>query len=285
MLGIAKNIKSENKKCELSYSEKVLLVVKGCAIGDSCGMELEGVSPSKCDIDVQEMHSLSKGMVSDDTILTCATAKALANGSDFGKAYKEYGTLYPLGGYGSRFYAWVNGAKCEEGSCGNGAAMRVGPCGCLSSKEDVEKEARLSAVPTHSHPEGIKGAVVTATCVWMAFNGYTKKEIGNYCNEMYPDSKYSPKNKYKRISKYRQTYGNPAVCSYTVPLAVTCFVESKDYEDCILKAIRCGWDTDTQAAIAGALAMAYYRKCSAESESVWEKIRTGEYSEMFCFLE
>lgn len=51
-----------------------------------------------------------------------------------------------------------------EGSCGNGAAMRVAPIGAYFA-DDLEKvvsEARLSAEVTHAHPDGIAGAVAVA---------------------------------------------------------------------------------------------------------------------------
>ena len=37
--------------------------------------------------------------------------------------------------------------------------------------------AEKSAEVTHNHPEGIKGAVVTAVCIWMARHGKTKEDI------------------------------------------------------------------------------------------------------------
>ena len=51
-----------------------------------------------------------------------------------------------------------------EGSCGNGAAMRVAPLGGYFA-DDVDKaaaQASLSAEVTHTHPEGIAGAVAVA---------------------------------------------------------------------------------------------------------------------------
>ena len=39
-----------------------------------------------------------------------------------------------------------------------------------------------------------------------------------------------------------------------------CFLESKDYVDCIKLAISLGGDSDTLAAIAGPMAYAYYKK-------------------------
>ncbi|SBT38074.1 ADP-ribosylglycohydrolase family protein [Micromonospora auratinigra] len=51
-----------------------------------------------------------------------------------------------------------------QGSCGNGAAMRVAPLGAwyADSTRRAAEEARASAEVTHAHPEGIAGAVAVA---------------------------------------------------------------------------------------------------------------------------
>ncbi|MFB9902543.1 ADP-ribosylglycohydrolase family protein [Allokutzneria oryzae] len=51
-----------------------------------------------------------------------------------------------------------------QGSCGNGAAMRVAPLGAyfVGDPARVAREAELSAEIAHPHPEGIAGAVAVA---------------------------------------------------------------------------------------------------------------------------
>ena len=50
------------------------------------------------------------------------------------------------------------------------------------------------------------------------------------------------------------------------------FTNSESFEDCITKAIQFGFDTDTQAAIAGSIAAAYYKKFDEKSEVAWKTI-------------
>lgn len=50
--------------------------------------------------------------------------------------------------------------------------------------------------------------------------------------------------------------GFDASCQYVVPQAISCFLESKDFEDAIRTAVSSGGDSDTVADIAGALAEA-----------------------------
>lgn len=270
--------------CDLSFYDRLYLSLKGCALGDYAGQPYEAVSLFECkDLKIEDLYKKSRD-ITDDTILTCATidvlttTKEYVKGNPYGIAYQSYAKKYtnPLGGYGARFLAWVYTGVAPN-SCGNGSAMRVGPCGCLEYLDDVIDESYKSALCTHSHPEGIKGAIVTAVCIWMAFHGYEKKDIGEYVGAMYSDSPYSPNVKWDIMKHYANVQGNPAVCQTTVPMAVSCFVNSDSYEDCILKAIQFGWDTDTQAAIAGSIAAAYYRNFSDISNEIWESLKKNKY--------
>lgn len=47
-------------------------------------------------------------------------------------------------------------------------------------------------------------------------------------------------------------------CEKSVPESIICFLEACDYEDTIRNAVSLGGDADTQAAIAGGIASAYW---------------------------
>jgi ADP-ribosylglycohydrolase len=57
-----------------------------------------------------------------------------------------------------------------KGSFGNGAAMRVAPVGAYFADdfEAIVKQAELSALITHSHPEGVAGAIAVALAAGLA---------------------------------------------------------------------------------------------------------------------
>jgi ADP-ribosylglycohydrolase len=63
-----------------------------------------------------------------------------------------------------------------SGSFGNGAAMRVGPLGAYFAHdlEQVATQARLSAEVTHSHIEGIAGAIAVAVAAALALHWKTQ---------------------------------------------------------------------------------------------------------------
>ena len=49
-------------------------------------------------------------------------------------------------------------------------------------------------------------------------------------------------------------------CQGSVPESIIAFLESKDFEDAVRKAVSLGGDSDTMACIAGGIAHAFYRE-------------------------
>ena len=60
------------------------------------------------------------------------------------------------------------------------------------------------------------------------------------------------------IDEIRPVYGYDITCQGTVPQAMQAFFESDSFEDAIRNAISIGGDSDTLAAITGAVAEAFY---------------------------
>lgn len=118
---------------------------------------------------------------------------------------------------------------------------------------------------------------MTAVSIWMAFHDYAKEDIAKYTDRFYSDNFYSPMSSWSVMRESKYVQGNPAVCQTTVPMAVSCFINTDCYENCVWEAIRFGWDTDTQAAIAGSIAAAYYQLFNTESDAEWNKIKNRDY--------
>lgn len=115
--------------------------------------------------------------------------------------------------------------------------------------------ATETAKPTHNHPEGIKGAVVTALTIFHLKNGKDKESVREHLlNEYYPDWAN------KSYADIHDDYTFYSTCPGTVGPAMISFLDSKDYVDCIKLAISLGGDADTLAAIAGPMAYAFYKK-------------------------
>lgn len=197
----------------------------------------------------------------DDTVMSVAVAAALMYGDtsdlEFFKQglialMHQIGNQYARCGYGDKFGIWIT-AKMKEpyNSYGNGSAMRVSPViWYANSLQQAEMLAKATAEVTHNHPEGIKGAVVTAGAGWLAKNGATKEKIASYISQSY-DINFT-------LDEIRPTYEFNETCQGSVPQAMVAFLESNSFEDAIRNAISIGGDSDTIAAITGSVAEAYY---------------------------
>lgn len=195
----------------------------------------------------------------DDSILTVATSDWLLSGGDICEYYARYAKQFPcpMGGYGSGFLQWVRrtaeGDYSPYNSCGNGAAMRVGPVGwAFDTKEEILHYAKLSAECTHNHPEGIKGAQAVALCVFMARAKIAKDVMRSTIEEIFGY------NMSLSCDSIRKKYTWGATCQDTVPQAICAFLDSNSFEDAIRNAISIGGDSDTLACITGSIAEPFY---------------------------
>lgn len=166
---------------------------------------------------------------------------------------QEIGRPYPDCGYGGMFARWMYSDHPQPyNSFGNGAAMRISPVGFAARSEaEVRDWSEAITAVTHNHPEGIKGAEATAMAIFMARQGCLKSKIRERIVRDYYPLDFT-------IDQIRPTYRFNETCQETVPQAIECFLESESFEDAIRTAISLGGDSDTIAAITGAIAEAYY---------------------------
>ena len=159
----------------------------GAILGDIAGSRWEMGRPDDLDWEHIELFT-DDCRYTDDTVLTVATAYALTQGTPYVNAYRKFGIAYQNCAYGGAFKNWLDSCQREPYySYGNGSAMRVAPVVDLAQSEsDCVWQAVQSAMCTHNHPEGIKGAVVTAICGWMAKKGASKREIEQFARVEYP---------------------------------------------------------------------------------------------------
>ncbi|MEZ4829284.1 MAG: ADP-ribosylglycohydrolase family protein [Bacteroidia bacterium] len=196
----------------------------------------------------------------DDSVMTFAVAQGVLEDKPFGPLMHAFGRAYTGRGYGGNFRRWLESDDPQPyGSFGNGSAMRVSPAGfaCNTLEETLEM-ARQTALPSHNHPEGIKGAQATAGAMFLARTGSSKKEIAEYIIHTFG---YDLS---RSIAEIRPGYYFDETCQLTVPPAIQAFLESSDYESAIRLAISLGGDSDTLACITGGLAAAYYRHIPQE---------------------
>jgi type I restriction enzyme M protein len=197
----------------------------------------------------------------DDSIMTLAVAKAIlcasGDGTDLGEQtvrwMRALGQPHPDCGYGGRFHQWMyDETMGPYHSFGNGAAMRVSPCGFAAGRlEEAISLARAVTQVTHDHPEGLKGAEATAVAIYLARTGESKEAIRAHISARYYPLDFT-------LDGIRADYQFNETCQETVPQAIEAFLESSSFEDAIRNAISLGGDSDTLAAITGGIAQAYY---------------------------
>ena len=227
----------------------------GAIVGDIVGSRFEFNNTDLYDFELFTQES----SYTDDTICTIAIADAINRRNtrkDGDPCYaanllrwcRKYPN--PMGGYGGSFARWIYQEFAQPyNSFGNGSAMRVSPtawlCGTLGA---TLRYAEKSALVSHNHPEGIKGAKCVAHVIW-----YLRR-----CGQLttYRDGideiveQYYPGYKFQEFTpgEFNET------CQVTVPLCFQILACSHSFEQAIRYAVAWGGDSDTIAAIVGSLA-------------------------------
>lgn len=205
----------------------------------------------------------------DDSLMTLAIASAfvLRKGKwyepdfqsfvisrmvDIAKEYKDRKW------WGEKFYRWFMEKQAPYNSFGNGSAMRVSSVGWIAENEkEVKRFSRLVTEVSHNHPEGIKGAEAVAMAIYLGRTGHAIDEIRKRMEEYYPQISSMTVDKIRPTCGI-DTQGQFITCQVSVPQAIVCFLEATSFEDAVRNAISLGGDADTQAAIAGSMAEAYF---------------------------
>ena len=226
----------------------------GTIAGDIIGSTREFNPTKSKDFKLFNSHSV----FTDDTVMTLAIASWLikdkTSKSVLIDEIKKFGLKYPNAGYGRMFRNWLGQDDPEPyGSWANGSAMRVSPVAwAADSLSENQKLAEMSAAVTHNHPEGIKGALATADAVFLARTGSSKNEIKKHIENSY---NYDLN---RKLDEIRPHYKFDVSCRGSVPESVICFLEADGFEETVRNAVSLGGDADTQAAIAGSIASAYW---------------------------
>lgn len=219
----------------------------GAIIGDIVGSRFEFNNTDNFDFKLFAKNCA----YTDDTICTIAVADAALQGEDYGESLHRWCRRYPnpMGSYGFSFARWVASNNPRPyNSFGNGSAMRVSAIGWLfDTLEQVEAEATKSALPTHNHPEGIKGAVATASAIFLARTEGKKAMLEAM-------RRYFPEWPEPRLGSFHFD----ETCQGTMPMVFGIVNKATSFEEAIRYAIAVGGDSDTIGAIVGGIAEAIW---------------------------
>jgi len=162
-------------------------------------------------------------------------------------------------------YRQVADKHFPGGSYGNGAAMRVAPIGLLfrDDHQQLMQQAQLSSLPTHIHPLGIEGAQLLALAVSLSSMMESFDRVSYFDKLIQACVSEDYRNKLKEASctqsiKDLSRLGNGIEALQSVPTAIASFaLTPESFEETICNVIFLGGDTDTLAAMAGAVSGAY----------------------------
>lgn len=272
------------------HRDRIAGIILGTAVGDALGLPREGLSARRAARihgkgGLRHTFLLGRGMCSDDTEHTCMVAQAwLASGGDidrFAKALAWQLRWWLLGipagvGFGTLragLKLWLGFSPARSGvhSAGNGPAMRsaiLAAC-TIDRPDSMANFVRASTRITHTDVRAEQGALAVALAAQYslrygkdldtlsALDDIRGQVIGHELQEA--------------LAVVRRLAANdadaPAVCqalgmtrgvsgfvNHTVPVALFCWCRwPADFRTALEKVVALGGDTDTTAAITGAM--------------------------------
>jgi ADP-ribosylglycohydrolase len=226
----------------------------GAIVGDIVGSAYEYHTVLDSDLPLLAPAS----SYTDETVLTIAVADCLLHQRSYGETLRTWALGNPGRRYSTRFAKWIEDPdRTMPTSYGNGAAGRVSPVGwAFGTLEETLEEARRSAEPTHHHPDGIAGAQAVAAAIFLARTGASKDGIREYLEQTFGYD--------LQRSLIDCTGGWFEAAELSVPEAIICFLASMDVRSSLQNAVDLRGDADTQAAIAGSIAEAFYHGVPAD---------------------
>jgi ADP-ribosylglycohydrolase len=261
----------------------------GLSVGDALGAQFFMVGRSLDDL-VAGRAPAGPWEWTDDTHMACSIAEQLRDHA--GIEQDRLAALFaercePYRGYGAGAVVilhairdgvpWRQAAGAAfggQGSCGNGAAMRVAPLGAYyPDRPSVAAELAISSAEvTHAHPEGIAGAVLVAVAASVAaaarLDG-VRPPAAAFLEQLRP---YLIEGALQRgmaraarligrsveEAAYELGNGSRVTAQDTVPFTLWTAAKHLDnYPDAITACIRAGGDVDTTAAIVGGIVAAH----------------------------
>lgn len=264
----------------------------GLAIGDALGMPFEGMRASSIRSQVGRVRDfldapwrwLKAGQWTDDTKMMLCHARSIV---DTGKVDPEDTARKFVDWLQSNDWRGIGGATYEslkrlqagadaaesgergEMAAGNGVAMRIAPVGLLDCMDLARllEDVRDVAITTHDNAEAVAGGQAVAYAVARGARGdlvpsslipETLEFIGPCLvadrltqASRFLDSNMDPGEALARL-------GTSGYVVETVASAFFCFLNTPDdFEETVMRAVEGGLDSDTTAAVAGAVSGAY----------------------------
>ena len=265
----------------------------GLAVGDALGVPVEFRPRGSFHVTGMQgcgTHNQPPGTWSDDTSLTLCLADSLSRGFDLSGiarnfvrwydegAFTAHGDVFDIGISTSKAISRLkSGAAPEKAGCtgadenGNGALMRIAPLALyIAGKPGTERFNITKAVSsiTHAHPWSVAACFIYVEYLRKLLAGLDKnaayKELQTDFQDRCPYIDSGALARFDRILRDdvsalpESSIRSGGFVIDTLEAALWCFLTTSNYADAVLEAVNLGDDTDTTAAVTGALAGLFY---------------------------
>lgn len=273
-----------------SQKQAILGCLLGTAVGDALGLPAERLSRRRvAAMKLGERHRFvfGRGMFSDDTEHTLMLAAALVEHKDKAAAMQRalgwklrWWLLALPAGVGLstakailRLWIGFPAKKAGVRSAGNGAAMRSAIIGVVFGDDVAKRQAFALAACrlTHTDPRAEESALLVAEAASMAARHLPSHEAPSVLEKLIVSDEMKARfatlksalSAQKSVVDYAEEigcgYGVSGFAPNTVAVALFAWLRHRgDFESAVRSVIQCGGDTDTVAAITGAI-------CGAET--------------------
>ncbi|MEE3806023.1 ADP-ribosylglycohydrolase family protein [Lysinibacillus fusiformis] len=278
---------------DTNLKERVFATLYGGIIGDLMGVPVE--FKQRGTFHVQDVtgygtYNQPPGTWSDDTSLTLCLVENIIEKGDTKTLmnkfvrYMEQGYLTPFGEMfdigittAEAVTNYKNGVlpehcgKTGEFDNGNGTLMRIAPIVFVVMNEldfDKRKEwVQQYTEITHAHPRSIVGSIIYIELLLSLYRNNTLeaalKEVYSLLQSHLQDDLRAELNAYARIFQENflkipeREISSSGYIVHSLEAAIWCVGNSTTFKEAILRAVNLGEDTDTVAAITGAIAGMY----------------------------
>ena len=262
----------------------------GLAIGDALGMPFEGMRGEvirKRYGEVTEFlpaRGLAAGQYTDDTkMMLCIAESILEKGhvdpEDVAQRFVGWFDAGDLRGIGrsclegilnvKRRISWRESGRRGKWAAGNGTAMRIAPVGLIDSRDlkRLREDCWATSVITHNNPEAVAGATAVAYAIARLVSAEVDKEaflpeiatfVGDSEMARNLEQAQGLLSTGTPTEEALAVLGTSGYVVETVASALYCFLRTPgNFMTTVASAVKGGGDTDTIAAIAGAISGAY----------------------------
>jgi ADP-ribosyl-[dinitrogen reductase] hydrolase len=285
----------------MSLERHILGCILGTMAGDAVGLRREGLSRQRAlrlygNSPLQPALLLGLAFCSDDSEHTCMVARALAlAGGDVNRFERQLAVdlkrwllTMPAGvGFATlraclKLLVGIGPRSSGVFSAGNGPAMRSALIGVCAVSDDALLEfVRASTRITHTDPRAEAGALLVAQAARLAaiHSAVTPVEFIRMAaasaadNELRATLQAAAEGLAQGMScvdfalSRGWTHGVSGYVNHTVPAALYCWASSpNDFRRCVENAVLLGGDTDSVAAITGAICGANLRSDAVPAE-------------------